>query len=235
MIGPSFDPHVVLSTMQAVAASATAMQAVAANTTARSAILNSPTAMSIVGASSMAIGKLVAGIAGLNPADYADMQAVAASATAMQAVAASATAMQAVAASAAALAAICRSSTAAVAVKSAIQGYRSQVVSTLNASIGSKFTKSQVSVGTYPVGTFDHGLNTNTIYIPVQIIDTSAGSSYKIYYGADTSYLIGDYNVGSHNSPYAVLAGVSLRGVRLVKSGTGGGDERLVCDVYTAI
>ena len=50
----------------------------------------------------MAVGKFAVGAAGLDPAPYADIEAVAASSTAMQAVAASSTAMQAVAASTAA-------------------------------------------------------------------------------------------------------------------------------------
>jgi len=65
---------------------------VAASATAMDAIRNSSTAFNIVAGSNIAIGKFVAGEAGLNPADYADMNAVAASATAMDAVAASATA-----------------------------------------------------------------------------------------------------------------------------------------------
>jgi hypothetical protein len=202
----------------------------------------------------MAIGKFVAGEAGLNPADYADMNAVAASATAMNAVAASATAMNAVAASATAmnavaasatavnavaasataLVAICKSATAAVAVKSAIQNYRSQVVSTLNAAVGTKFSKSSVSVGTNIAGTFDSGLNTNTIYIPVLITDDGGTDTYDIYYGADTTYKIGSYSVGT-NSAYPVNAGVSMRGIRLVKTSSGSANERLTCDMYTAI
>ncbi len=110
LIGPAFDEFKSLAdmnavaasatAMNAVAASATAMNAVAASATARNAIRNSSTAWNIVAGSNMAIGKFVAGEAGLNPANYADMNAVAASSTAMQAVAASSTAMQAVAASA---------------------------------------------------------------------------------------------------------------------------------------
>ena len=95
--------------MQAVASSATAMQAVAASPVAIAAIYRSDVALSAVdsevsaaatfyGADSVAMGKAVVILAGLDPAGYADMSAVAASATAMSAVAASATAMSAVAA-----------------------------------------------------------------------------------------------------------------------------------------
>ena len=94
--------------MQAVASSATAMQAVAVSPVAIAAIYRSDVALSAVdsevsaaatfyGADSVAMGKAVVILAGLDPAGYADMSAVAASATAMSAVAASATAMSAVA------------------------------------------------------------------------------------------------------------------------------------------
>ena len=103
--------------MQAVASSATAMQAVAASPVAIAAIYRSDVALSAVdsevsaaatfyGADSVAMGKAVVILAGLDPAGYADMSAVAASATAMSAVAASATAMSAVAASDVALVAL---------------------------------------------------------------------------------------------------------------------------------
>ena len=92
--------------MAAVAASSTAMAAVAASSTAMAAIQKSPTALNAIAASSMATAKYAAGAAGLNPADYADMKAVAASSTAMAAVAASSTAMTAVAASSTAMATI---------------------------------------------------------------------------------------------------------------------------------
>ena len=98
--------------MTAVAASSTAMAAVAASSTAMTAIQKSPTALNAIAASSMATAKYAAGAAGLNPADYADMKAVAASSTAMTAVAASSTAMAAIAASATARTAICASTVA---------------------------------------------------------------------------------------------------------------------------
>ena len=63
------------------------------------AIQKSQTALSAIAASSMATAKYAAGAAGLNPADYADMTAIAASQVAMAAVAASATARAAVCAS----------------------------------------------------------------------------------------------------------------------------------------
>jgi hypothetical protein len=82
------------------------MNAVAASATARDAIRNSSTAFNIVAGSNMAIGKFVAGEAGLNPADYADMNAVAASSTAMNTALKSSNARNAMAASATARSAI---------------------------------------------------------------------------------------------------------------------------------
>ena len=76
------------------------------------AIQKSQTALSSIAASSMATAKYAAGAAGLNPADYADMTAIAASQVAMAAVAASQVAMAAVAASNTATKAIAASQTA---------------------------------------------------------------------------------------------------------------------------
>ena len=72
----------------AVYGSAVAVEAVKANETAWS---------TLTGASSAVMGKAAAKLAGLNPADYADMAAVASSSTAMAAIASSSTAMTAIA------------------------------------------------------------------------------------------------------------------------------------------
>ncbi|RHV83536.1 hypothetical protein [Butyricicoccus sp. OF10-2] len=82
------------------------------------AIQKSQTALNAIAASSMATAKYAAGAAGLNPADYADMTAIAASQVAMAAIAASQVAMAAVAASATALKAVVASSTACGAIES---------------------------------------------------------------------------------------------------------------------
>lgn len=73
------------------------------------AIQKSQTALNAIAASSMATAKYAAGAAGLNPADYADMTAIAASQVAMTAVASSQVAMAAVASSQVAMAAIVKS------------------------------------------------------------------------------------------------------------------------------
>ena len=80
------------------------------------AIQKSPTALNAIAASSMATAKYAAGAAGLNPADYADMKAVAASSTAMAAIIANATALNAVVTSSTAMTAVAASSTAMAAV-----------------------------------------------------------------------------------------------------------------------
>ena len=102
--------NAVASSYVAVAAlyeSAVAVEAVKANETAWAAL---------TGASSAVMGKAAAKLAGLNPVDYADMAAVAASSTAMAAVASSQTAMAAIIANSTALKAVVSSSAAMSAV-----------------------------------------------------------------------------------------------------------------------
>ena len=92
--------------MSAVAASSTAMAAVINNSTALNAVVSSSTARAAIeksqvakdaiAASDMATAKYAVGAAGLNPADYANMAAVASSQTAMAAVASSNTARTAI-------------------------------------------------------------------------------------------------------------------------------------------
>ena len=92
--------------MTAVASSSTAMAAIIGNSTALNAVVSSQTAMAAIeksqvakdaiAASDMATAKYAVGAAGLNPADYANMAAVAASQTAMTAVASSNTARTAI-------------------------------------------------------------------------------------------------------------------------------------------
>ena len=90
--------------MQAVAVSPVAIAAIYRSDVALSAVDSEVSAAAtFYGADSVAMGKAVVILAGLDPDDFADMAAVAASSTAMAAVAASSTAMAAVAASATAL------------------------------------------------------------------------------------------------------------------------------------
>ena len=102
--------------MDAIASSSTAMAAIIGNSTALNAVVSSSTAMAAIeksqvakdaiAASDMATAKYAVGAAGLTPADYANMAAVASSQTAMAAIAASSTALSAIAASTTALDAI---------------------------------------------------------------------------------------------------------------------------------
>ena len=80
------------------------------------AIQKSQTALNAIAASSMATAKYAAGAAGLNPADYADMTAIAASQVAMAAVIGNATALNAVVTSSVAMAAVAASQVAMAAV-----------------------------------------------------------------------------------------------------------------------
>ena len=102
--------------IDAVAASQVAMTAVASSQVAMAAIQKSQTALNAIAASSMATAKYAAGAAGLNPADYADMTAIAASQVAMTAVASSQVAMTAVAASQVAMTAVASSQVAMAAI-----------------------------------------------------------------------------------------------------------------------
>ena len=123
--------------MAAVIGNATALNAVVSSSTAMAAIVASPTATAAIwrsnpavaavqknttawktftGATSVVMGKTVAILANLNPADYADMAAVAASQTAMAAVIGNATALNAVVSSSTAMAAVAASQTAMAAV-----------------------------------------------------------------------------------------------------------------------
>ena len=97
--------------MAAIASSQTAMAAVTESYVAVAAVYGSAVAVEAVkanetawstltGASSAVMGKAAAKLAGLNPADYADMAAVASSSTAMTAIANNKTAITAVEASA---------------------------------------------------------------------------------------------------------------------------------------
>ena len=103
--------------MNAVASSYVAVAAVYESAVAVEAVKANETAWAtLTGASGAVMGKAAAKLAGLNPADYADMTAVASSSTAMTAIAASQTAMTAIIGNSTALNAVVSSSTAMTAV-----------------------------------------------------------------------------------------------------------------------
>ena len=81
--------------MTAIIGNSTALNAVVTSSVAMTAIQKSQTALNAIAASSMATAKYAAGAAGLNPADYADMTAIAVSQVAMTAIVKSPVAMAA--------------------------------------------------------------------------------------------------------------------------------------------
>ena len=92
------------------------MAAIASSSTAMAAIEKSQVAKDAIAASDMATAKFAVGAAGLNPADYANMAAVASSQTAMAAIIANSTALNAVVSSSAAMSAVAASQTAMAAI-----------------------------------------------------------------------------------------------------------------------
>ena len=105
--------------MNAVASSYVAVAAVYESAVAVETVKANETAWAtLTGASSAVMGKAAAKLAGLNPADYANMAAVASSQTAMAAIASSSTAMAAIASSQTAMTAIASSQTAMAAIAS---------------------------------------------------------------------------------------------------------------------
>ena len=128
--------------LNAVVTSSVAMAAVAASQVAMTAIQKSQTALNAIAASSMATAKYAAGAAGLNPADYADMTAIAASQVAMAAVASSQVAMAAVASSQVAMAAIAASATARAAICASTVAYNYLLSKATYATISGRYSGS---------------------------------------------------------------------------------------------
>ena len=105
--------------MNAVASSYVAVAAVYESAVAVEAVKANETALAtLTGATSAVMGKAAAKLAGLNPADYADMDAIASSSTAMTAIIANSTALNAVVSSSAAMSAVAASQTAMAAIAS---------------------------------------------------------------------------------------------------------------------
>ena len=103
--------------MNAVASSYVAVAAVYESAVAVEAVKANETAWAtLTGASSAVMGKAAAKLAGLNPADYADMAAIIGNSTALNAVVASPTAMAAIIGNSTALNAVVASSTAMAAI-----------------------------------------------------------------------------------------------------------------------
>ena len=165
--------------LNAVVSSSAAMSAVAASQTAMAAIEKSQVAKDAIAASDMATAKYAVGAAGLKPADYANMAAVAASQTAMAAIAASQTAMAAVASSNTARTAITNSATAKNALTS------SPLKTTMTKGNGNGWENRTIRNG---MGYLISCFNANS--------GGEAGSTWYKLDGAQTSQPAGTTNVG---------------------------------------
>ena len=155
------------------------MAAIAASQTAMAAIEKSQVAKDAIAASDMATAKYAVGAAGLKPADYANMAAVAASQTAMAAIAASQTAMAAIAASSTARTAITNSATAKNALAS------SPLKTTVTKGNGNGWENRTIRNG---MGYLISCYNANS--------GGEAGSTWYKLDGAQTSQPAGTTNVG---------------------------------------
>ena len=114
------------------------------------AIEKSQVAKDAIAASDMATAKYAVGAAGLKPADYANMAAVAASQTAMAAIIGNSTALNAVVSSSTAMAAIAASSTALSAIAASTTALdaiyaKKKRMSGASASLSGKFIILQIS------------------------------------------------------------------------------------------
>lgn len=187
---------------------ATAMAAVAGSATAMAAIMKNSNAKEKFFGANYSVGRGIATYANISNNTLIGLQS-------MSAVAASATAMSAVAASA----------VASGAVASIISNYRSQIVSAISSS--SLFSKTTTTVGS-GAGTTTHGLNTNTIYIPINCYDDN-DTNFTVYSGVNTSVQIA--YIAKHSGTPAVTVGVGLRGTQVV--GTGSSVGNVGFDIYT--
>ena len=137
--------------MNAVASSYVAVAAVYESAVAVEAVKANETAWAtLTGASSAVMGKAAAKLAGLNPADYADMAAIASSSTAMAAIIGNSTALNAVVSSSTAMAAIAASSIALNAIAASTTALdaiyaKKKRMSGASASLSGKFIILQIS------------------------------------------------------------------------------------------
>ena len=137
-------------------------------------IMNDPLKSRAVSGSGVAVGKMVATIAGLSCSAYADMSAVAASSTAMTAIASSQTAMAAVASSQTAMAAIAASQTAMTAVCSSALAF--------NAALKNSTARTQLAGSSYLQSNYDKLLSTvgNSTYFSQKFDNIDSGAKRAI-------------------------------------------------------
>ena len=141
--------------MTAIVASPTAMATIWKSNSAVTAVKNNATAWkTFTGATSAVMGKTVAILADLNPADYADMTAVAASQTAMAAVIGNATALNAVVSSQTAMTAVIGNATALNAVVSSSTAMTAVIgnATALNAVVSSQTAMTAVAASKVATG-----------------------------------------------------------------------------------
>jgi len=235
LIGPAFDPHRTLNTMNAVAASATAMNAVAASATAMNAVAASSVAMNAVAASSVAMNAVAASATAMNAvaASATAMNAVAASSVAMNAVAASSVAMNAVAASATALNSIIKVASASVTITSAIQSRRATIISTMNAApaLFTRHVNQQLDVSA-TTGNYDVANNTNTFIIPLSQYRTWSGIIYTLFSLANVAQI---HQFVGNDGTVNISTGVALRGLRVHRNNHSGWSDITTYDMYTAV
>ena len=143
-------------------------------------IMNDPLKSRAVSGSGVAVGKMVATIAGLSCSAYADMTAVAASSTAMTAVAASSTAMTAVAAYSTAMTAI---ASAASALNAVLKNGTARTKFAGSSYLQSNFDKMLSSVGntTYFSKKFDYIDSGTKRAVSGGSTDTTATANQSIF------------------------------------------------------
>ena len=170
--------------MAAVASSQTAMAAVASSQTARAAIEKSQVAKDAIAASDMATAKYAVGAAGLKPADYANMAAVAASQTAMTAIASSQTAMAAVANNKTALTAVINNASALNTVVSSSTAMTAVCSSALafNTALKNSTARTQLAGSSYLQSNYDKLLSTvgNSTYFSQKFDNIDSGAKRAI-------------------------------------------------------
>lgn len=217
------------------------IRAIFDNTTARNAILNSSTAMSVIVNTTSVISML------LNNNTYANailnsstaisyivnnstvMSQIANTPSMINTVINNLVAMQKVATTGIALREMCKVQSASIAIAEKMQTYsKTSIVSALNNS--GLFRKTTINVGSGS-GTYDDGINTSAIYIPIKCYD-DGDTDFTAYYGCKTSLAIVP-TIARHKGDVTITSGVSFRGVRVV--GTGSSVGYITFDKYTPV
>ncbi|MGO1044494.1 phage tail protein [Clostridioides difficile] len=215
--------------MQLLADIPGAMNAFADSSSAMEILANNNTAMRYIANSSIAMSEMVK--------NYTSMRAIANSSIAMSLVANNSTAMSYVVESSIAidevlgsvkaLREICKVESASFAIAEKIQTYnrKSMIYRLDNTNL---FSKKTVKVGDGN-GTVEDGIETSSIYIPTSCFDDN-DTDFTAYYGCKTSLVVVP-TILKHHGDKEINVGVSLRGVRVV--GTGSAVGYITFDKYT--